>query len=54
MLQFERATNIPEKSRNDAFVHYFGSRMSLDPSKTRFCFYLFCLEFRQMILNYRR
>lgn len=32
--QFERNANIPKYKRIDAFVRFFGSRLSLDPRKT--------------------
>lgn len=30
--QFEAAANVPENERIDAFVQYFGFRLSLDPN----------------------
>lgn len=30
--QFEAAADVPENERIDAFVQYFGSRLSLDPN----------------------
>lgn len=31
--QFERDSNVPENERIDAFVGFFGHRLSLDPRK---------------------